>query len=355
MNLTLSTDHLLYRDDSTFMLEIMGELYPEAPVHTLAHKAGSILGHLELRKIKSTGLSRKAQGLDDISSQAFLLPRLVHQVHIPCTVNVIFNVSLGFSHAIPRCEQTRQWTYWLGNDLVSKPKKSLKEKFFSRYLEYWSQKQLKQIDVLWVPSLEQKKEFEPYTQAQIEVVAPFIKLSEYPLIPATMFKNDFYMVNTHHLSLADVELIERVFEKRNQRFRFFGDHAHLEALVGKRAQDLFFGERCAGELAPMLASAKGVLDFTRQLFPTQSIKGLSQGLRVISLKGADSKRFLDNPYCFEANLEANSLNQALDQLESGLSFESEERKKIRAYAMEYHDLKFKGAIQRQLKAFEEAL
>jgi hypothetical protein len=354
MNLVLSTDHLLYRDDATAMLEIMGELYPESPVHTLAHQQGAILGHLELRQIKSTGLSRKAKNLDDMTSHAFLLPRLVHQVHIPCSVNVIFNISQGFSHGIPRCEGTKQWTYWLGDELLSKPKKSLKEKFFRRYLEHWSQKQLKQIDLLWVPTLDQKVEFEKYLSAQIEVIPPFIKLSEYPLIPASIFKNDFYMINTESLSVPEVELLEKVFKHRNQRYRFFGDHSHLEKLVGERAQDLFFGERCAGELAPMLASAKGVVDFTRRLFPTQSIKALSQGLRVLARKGADSLRFLENPYVFSAQIEEQSIHQALDKLEDGLSFETEVRKKIRAYAMDYHDLKFKGAIQRQLKIYEES-
>lgn len=52
MNLVLSTDHLLFRTESTAMLEIMGELFPEAPVHTLAHQAGAILGHLELRPVQ---------------------------------------------------------------------------------------------------------------------------------------------------------------------------------------------------------------------------------------------------------------------------------------------------------------
>jgi hypothetical protein len=355
MNLVLSTDHLLYRDDSTAMLEIMGELYPEAPVHTLAHQQGAILGHLELRSVKSTGLSRKAKTLDDLSGQAFLLPRLVHQIHVPCSVNVIFNVSLGLSHGIPRCEGTKQWTYWLGDDLITRPTKRLREKFFRRYLEHWSKKQLRQIDLLWVPTQELKEQFERWTSAEIAVVPPFIKLSEYPLIPASIFKNDFYMVNTQHLGPVEIEIIEKVFQQRNQRYRFFGDHTHLEAIVGNRSADLFFGERCAGELAPMLASAKGVLDFTRSLFPTQAIKGLSQGLRVIYREGSGAKFFLENPYTFATSLDEKSLNQVLDQLEWGLSFESEERKKIRAFAMDYHDLKFKGAIQRQLKKYEESL
>lgn len=329
------------------MLEIMGELFPEAPVHTLAHQAGAILGHLELRPVRSTGLSRATRDLNDLAARAFMLPGLVSQVHVPCQVNLVFNVSHGLSHGISKCKDTKLWTYLYDDDLLVRPPQTLKERLFRPYVRHWARKQLAQIDLLWVPTEGMKQELSRWTRAEIEVVPPFFKLSDYPLIPSSTFKRDFYLIHALGLTLKEAELIVSIMEERKTRFRFFGENPELASLREKLGEEAFFGERCAGELAPMLAASRGVIDFDLRSFPSESLKALSQGRRVIRRSGARGESFLSHEYTHSCAPTKTALSDALDEVDR--LYQDDQPQKIRAKAMDFHDLKFKGALQRTLQ------
>jgi hypothetical protein len=352
LNIVLSTDHLLFRQESTGLLDMACELFPEARAYTLAHEVGAVLGHLEQRPIKSTGLSRKVKSLDDLQKRAFLVPGLVGQIPVSCTADVIFNLSHGLSHGIPKCENTFLWTYLYDLELVTRKPQGLRERLFRPYVRSWALKQLAQVDLLWVPTDALKTELAPFVRGEVEVVPPFLKLSDYPLIPSKSFKKDFYLIHATALTESEARTVIDVLNSRGLRWRFMGGDDHLQALKKEQAHDAFFGERCSGELAPMLAACRGVIDLDARFFPSETLKALSQGKRVIRKAHAQGEVFVDNEYTYPLqSLGPQELNAAVDWIEG--SWQTDEPQKIRAFSMDFHDLKFKGALQRSIKKIEE--
>ena len=111
MKVALSTDTLLKRDHSTEIYDLLCELFPEAEAYALAHRPGTILGPAEHRKVHSTFLSTKVQSHEEIGKYFFSIPSALKNLFIPCSNNVILNISRGLSHGIKKCKESYQITY----------------------------------------------------------------------------------------------------------------------------------------------------------------------------------------------------------------------------------------------------
>lgn len=347
MKVALSLDQLLQRDNATSCADIFCELFPDAECYTVAHKVGGVLGNVEIRKIHSTGLSKKIETVDELGKYNFLIPTITQQLFIPCSVDVVFNISRGLSHGIQKCQETKQITYLYDDYFLSRRPRSWRERIFKSYLKSWARKSLKQVDVLWVSTEKLKMDLQPLVKNPIEVVPPFFKLTEFPLIPSSLFKHDFYCIEASALTPEQASVVVSVLEQRTARWRFIGVDDHLVELKKQFPAIQFFGDHCAGELAPLLSSSRGCIDLTTEIFPESAMKAQACGRPCIGKSGGWSESFLDSPYVFKVSSLKNDLPRALDELESCLS--SLEPKKVRAHVMEYHDLKFKGALMRAME------
>lgn len=349
MKVAFSLDHLLQRENATACADIFCELFPDADCYTLAHKVGAVLGNVEIRKIHSTGLSKKVSSLDELAKNAYLVPTISQQLFVPCSVDVVFNISRGLSHGFKKCKETKQITYLYDDYFLSRKPRSWRERFFRSYLKSWAKKSLGQVDLLWVSTQELHDALAPHLSIPIEVVPPFFKLTEFPLIPSSLFKHDFYCIEASCLSEEQAQMIVDQLEKRATRWRFIGVDDHLGELKKKYPVEAFYGDRCAGELAPLLSSARGCIDLTTEIFPESAMKAQATGRPVITQRGGFSDAFLQTPHAHKINSLKEDLSSALDQLEASLA--TLEPKKVRAYVMDYHDLKFKGALMRAMNKF----
>lgn len=347
MKVALSLDQLLQRDNATSCADIFCELFPDAQCYTIAHKVGGVLGNVEIRKIHSTGLSKKVETADELGKFNFLIPTIAEQLFIPCSVDVVFNISRGLSHGIQKCKETKQITYLYDEYFLNRKPRTWRERFFRSYLKSWARKSLQQVDVLWVSTEKLKIALQPLVKVQIEVVPPFFKLTEFPLIPSSLFKHDFYCIEASALTPKQANEVVEVLQQRQARWRFIGVDDHLVELKKQYPAIQFFGDHCAGELAPLLSSSRACIDLTTEIFPESAMKAQATGRPCVARIGGWSDSFLDSPYVFKISSLKNDLPQALDALEASLP--SLEPKKVRAFVMEYHDLKFKGALMRAME------
>lgn len=348
MKTALSTDQLLERRDITTVADIFCELYPDAESYAIAHRPGAILGPLESRKIHSTGLSKKVTSPEGLSQNSFLVPTMSQQLFVPCSVKVVFNLTQGLSIGIPKCEGTYQISYLYDDYFLQRPGESWREWLFSSYLKNWLKKGLSQVDELWVGSQRLKSELSDFYSKEIQVVPPFIKLSEFPLIPSSLFKHDFYLINAQGVDVPTARKILEILEARSTRFRFIGHDEHLEELKKELSPESFFGERCAGELAPLMSSSRGLIDLKLHGFPKSSIQCQATGRPVVVRQGGSAEDFHQSPY-LQMISDVSQLEEALTRLESSLE-QGWEPKKVRAYVMDYHDLKFKGFLKRRMES-----
>ena len=77
-----------------------------------------------MRRIFSTFLSNKVKSKNQLHENSFLIPSASKNLFIPCSVDLIINISNGYSQGIKKCEKTKQITYLYSDE-------SLKTSYFT--------------------------------------------------------------------------------------------------------------------------------------------------------------------------------------------------------------------------------
>ncbi|PIP94464.1 MAG: hypothetical protein COW00_16700 [Bdellovibrio sp. CG12_big_fil_rev_8_21_14_0_65_39_13] len=283
----LTCDQLVERNWTTAIFETFLDLIEDAEIFTLVHRPKAILGPAELRRIHSSYLSKFVEKENDLFKWSFLIPGAAKNLHISCTVDTVINISRGLSQGIKRCDKSKQITYLIDELPWTTEPILLRDRLFRSRLKKWAKDQLCEVDELWVTNQEQKELFEGLVP-KVEVVAPFFKTHEYPLFPKTqreLFPHDFVTIEATDLSLDKAQNLIDKLESSHIKYRFVGFDDQLSSLKKENEDTRFYGPRCAGEMAPMLAASIALIDFSTSSFHENALATLATGRPVLTLKG----------------------------------------------------------------------
>ena len=320
MKIALTTDWILERDHCIEMLDIMAELYRDAELYAFAHKAGVVLGAIEERPIHSTFLSKKIEKPEQIFNYAFALPSLGKRLFIPCHVDAIVNISRGLSHGFKKCDRTLLVSYVYDLFWLTYQSRGLKQQIFWRQLKAFAINEFKKAQKIWVANRILQVELAQYG-INSKIMEPFFKVEEYPLFPENLFKREAIAIETNGLTAYEREQLKENF--KNQKTFFLEE------------------QKCAGELAPILASSKVLLDFSRAKFPRSSLAMLSCGGRVLTTQENNQRIYFDREGMRLAAKEE-LLSGDIDQLLEGWN---PDRKQLHRYANRFHSTRFKRKIE----------
>ncbi len=348
MKVAITCDSIISRNHYTEIVESLCEMLPEARLYCFAHQAGHVLGHIEKRMITSTHLSKKVKSEEDFLKYTSQLPFLANNLFVSCEYDLIINISNGFSQGIRKCDHTRMVTYLYETSFSKKFKKTLFQKFFFPLVLAWSQKSLSHADLVIVSRSELLSEFNIQNKLP-EVIPPPFRISDFSLFPSTMFPHHFYAIEASGLSLIQARSIISWMTQWGFNFQFIGSDEHLESLKKEFDLNKFFGNRCSGELAPVLAASKALVSFNANSFPQLALAAMATGRPVILID--ELKKWGTGVGIYFTSFNKDVLKRSIDEM---LSQEAEiDSKKIRAFAVEFHDIKFKAHMKRIIDSFAQ--
>lgn len=348
MKIAITCDYLLERNHYIEVVELICELYPEAKLYCFAHREGMILGHIEQRMITSSYLSKKVKTEDEFYAHSYQIPSLAKNIFVSCEYDLIINISKGFSQGFKRCDKAKIITYLYDFGFEGKIKKTFAQKLFYSFVISWVKKTLKKSDLVIVSRkdiFEDVKSFLP----NAEIAPPPFRVSDYSLFPKSMFKHHFFAIEATGLSLEEAQLLVGWMNDWGLLFQFVGNDEHLNPMKGSLETNKFFGNRCSGEHAPVLASSKALISFNNQEFPNLVLATMATGRPVIL--GNDLKKWVSGTGTFFASFNKNSLRAMIDEVIANEDIL--DGQKIRAHVMEYHDIKFKAHMKRVLEKFDK--
>ena len=343
MKVAITCDFLLERSHYLEIIENLCEVFPEATIYCFAHKKGAILGHIEQRSIRSTYLSNIVKSEEEFYTHSNKLPSLAKNLFVSCDYDLIINVSKGFSQGLNKCKTTKLITYLYDLDLEQKIKKTFLQKIFFPFIHSWIKKTLAGADKVFTSREDLLKTLNGL-KAQSEVMPPPFRVSDYALFPKEMFKHNFFLFEAKGLHVDEALKIITWMKEWNQSFQFIGPDDHLASLKKDFPENIFFGNRCSGEHAPVLASSKALVSFNQEDFPNLALGALATGRPVILVEPL--KKWLSGiGISTVKHFDKDELKRALDNVISDQDLETQ---KLRAHVMEYHDIKFKAQMKRTL-------
>jgi len=351
VKVAVSCDALMARDHVTSVVEMVLALYEDAEIYTIVHQAGRILGPVEQRKIHSTYLTNV---IDDPVAfgkswwkKAHLIPGACRNLYVPCSVDLLINISSGFSQGISCCKGVYQITYLVENIFNKYKAQGFFQKIFRSYVDSWAEKSMATANELWVTC---EKDFEFWNQRhpQVRVMSPFFKASDFPLFPEATrkaFPNDFFAVDAESFDQSSASELIEVLKSKNLKFKFVGNDFHLTPLKRNQEDSIFFGSRCSGELAPFLAASRGFISGQKFGFPTRALEALSVGTPVWIPESSEAHHFINGPGVYKG-LSLEELSQTFSEMEGT------EPRKLHGQTTKFHDLKFKAELKRRVDSLK---
>ncbi len=350
MKVAITCDYLLERNHYSEIIETICEIFPDSRLYCFAHKKGAILGHIEQRVITSTFLSKTVKSEKEFYTHSYQIPSLAKNLFVSCEYDLIINISRGFSQGIKKCDRSKMITFLYELGYENKINKSFMQKIFRPYVESWALKSLRNADLVVVAREDIKEKLNQKLKpnlSNIDVTPPPFKVSDYTLFPKDMFKHHFFAIETTGLSQKELKDIASWMKEWNLEFQFIGPDKDLKQLKEELGANKFFGNRCSGEHAPVLASSKALISFNTHEFPKLVLATMATGRPAIL--GNDLKKWVDGTGTFFASFTKSSLKVMIDEV---IANEDQlEGQKIRAHVMDYHDIKFKAQIKRILDKY----
>jgi hypothetical protein len=334
VKVVVSCDAVIDRDYYLEAVEAALDVISEnCELYTLVHNHGGVVGPIEQRNIHSSFLTNNTKGWGKFFENSYLIPSAAKNLFIPCSVDLIINISRGFSQGMKKCDDTKQITILI-EDINSKPrKKTFKEKIFSLLVSSYQKKSLNQAEELWVS----REDLIPAGyKNKTKVVPPPIKLNDYKILPDAMFTRDYILVNVEPLDEQQAQTIINDLEQASIKFKFIGKDDHLAELKSKYEQH-FFGNKCSGEMAPLLSGCIYLVDFDTTGIPIWSLRTMASGRPVFS-PGNSFIKFGEGFY----ELKTFTLNKIFDLPEF-------DKDKVRGRSLWFQEIKFKHTLNNFLR------
>ncbi|OIQ20565.1 MAG: hypothetical protein BM556_01090 [Bacteriovorax sp. MedPE-SWde] len=340
MKIVVSCDAIVDRDYYLEAVEAVLDMVGDnCDLYTIVHAQNSVVGPVEMRQIKSTFLSNFTKSWDTLIKNSYLIPSASKNLFIPCSVDLIINISRGFSHGIKKCDETKMLSF-IVEDINKKPrKKSFKEFVFSTLVKSFQKKGLRQADELWTSRLDL---IPASFHEKAKLVRPPVKLGDYKILPDALFQRDYILVNSEPLDLEKAKVIIDSLESSKIKFKFIGKDDHLEELKTAHEQH-FYGNRCGGEMAPLISGCLYLIDLEESDLPVWSLKTMASARPVFS-PGNSFVEFGEGFY--EA---PSSIFNEIQKLEEF------DKNSVRGRAVAFEELRFKHILNKVLTDIKKEL
>ncbi len=340
MNTAIFIDSLLLRDESTFLLELVLNIFPNAEIYTMAHKQGGILGQIETRPIVSSYLTHKVKKGDVLTKHFWILPSAVKGIPLHPTINKVIVLSRGYIHGLNLPAQVERELYILDWDLIDETKIGW-QKLFSAYVNDWREKALRNFPKIAVSSEALKARLE---LPNAEVIAPTYRTEEYPFVKDEdhNFSFEHHLIYTHGLSENNFRAVVKVLLSHQETVRVMGPFDHLLKVKEEFPTIDFAGDHCEATSALYSHQAKAIWDFSKSFFPSRAFGALATGRPVVVSDTPVNREYLKEGAYFLSSFDESALESLYKNVnETYLSFD---RKVLRRQGLKWNERLFKSRM-----------
>jgi hypothetical protein len=351
MKIAFVVDHFLSRNFAFQTMESLLEYYPEADLFGLVYHPNHLLGPFNDHFIHATFLNGLVKNEKNLYLFQGLIPSALKSFKPQKKYDLVVCFSQGFAQGIELPIANKKICYYLGPCPIES------QGFFSGYVKKWFAKSFQGCDEIYVPHHEVKNKLYELTLIRnIEVLAPGINSNDFYPIKMNSQNSGYYVCAKEDLSLNTIAELEDFFRQQKKKIIFVDKTSKTDRFSESSttnatgSTDLYsdpyvehWGERCDGELAPLLANAKAVLMLTKNKIPHLALLALASGRPYIALDSAINREFLkEKNGFFITEVDLVKMAQLLTHLD--VVYQNFDPLVLRSNALKYSPTKFKNTF-----------
>lgn len=327
MRVAIVHDWLVSYGGAEKVLEEQLALFPGADIYTLLHKPGSQSPLIESKQIRTSGLQHVP--LSDHRKLIALMPYAAEQFNLTSYDIIISNTFAIIHGVISNPEQVhiayvnRTMRYaWdtYHQDLaafgVGGGVKRLAASVGYHYLRLWDMAAFQRPDTIIANSPFSARRIQKYYRRKAHVLFGPVEVERFA---PDQRREDYYVTVGRLVPLKGIDLMVEAFNRSGRRLVVIGDGPQLDELSREAKGNITFtGKLTSGEVAPLLAKARGYLAMAEEDFGIANVEALASGCPVIAW-GRGGVRYTvqdgENGLLFDERT-PEALNAALDRFEA---------------------------------------
>lgn len=326
------------------VLEVLAEIFPDAPIYTLFHFPGSQADAIENRKIVTSFLQRFPLAKRHYRSYLPLFPLAAELFDLEdydliissshCVAKGVIPrpdaLHISYIHSPVRYAWNQYFAYFASQKLS----------FFSRlaippvihYLRIWDESSSSRVDHFVANSRNVAKRIEKYYRRQAEVIYPPVDTEFFQ--PAELNTEDYFLIVSALVPYKKIDLAVEVFNRTRLPLKIVGQGPEYKYLRKRAFSNIeFIGPVSQEDLLHLYQNAKAYIMPGEEDFGITSLEAQACGVPVIALGrgGATETVIPEKTGLFFEETKVESLLAALDKLQ-GFEFN---KTAIRANALNF--------------------
>ncbi|HRH32675.1 MAG TPA: glycosyltransferase [bacterium] len=307
MKVALIHDHLAQAGGAEKVLQVLCELFPEAPIYTLLYEPENVDRHFKNRKILTSIIQRLPGGIKHYQWYMPFMPMAVEFFNLSEFDLVISDASafakgvLTGTHTLHICychTPTRYlWDY--SHQYIQELRYN---KYFKKiislilnYVRLWDKAAADRVDYYIANSKTSQQRIAKYYRRTSEVIYPPVELDRFHISEKP---GEYFLIGGRLASYKRIDIVIEAFKELGWPLKIFGDGVDLERLqnIANGASHIeFLGRVSEDEKADLYRNCKAFINPQEEDFGITVIEAMASGRPVIAFrKGGATETVVEN-------------------------------------------------------------
>ncbi len=368
MKVALIHDHLAQAGGAEKVLQVLCELYPDAPIYTLLYEPKNVDRHFKNRHIESSVIQRLPGGIKHYQWYMPFMPMAVEFFDLSGFDLVISDASAFAKGVITGtktlhicyCHTPTRYLWDYSHQYINElPYNKYFKKIISLLLNYirvWDRQAADRVDYYIANSRTVKQRISKYYRRSSEVIYPPVDTERF--VPNGK-PGEYYLIGGRLASYKRVDIVIEAFLQLGLPLKIFGDGVDLERLksiAGTATNIEFLGRVDEQRQAELYAGCIAFINPQEEDFGITAVEAMAAGRPVIAYRrGGATETIIENETgVFFDEQTADALARAVQNV-AARSFDA---MRIRARAEVFSKQRFttqlQAAIKREYERFTTA-
>lgn len=367
MKVALVHDHLAQDGGAEKVLQVLMEIFPDAPIYTLLCEKNNEKKHYQDRMIFTSIIQRLPGGVKHYQWYMPLMPMAVEFFDLTDYDLVISDTS-SFAKGVITSTNTLHLCYchtptrYLWSDTHEYIRELKYNKYFKKiislvlnYVRLWDRMAADRVDDYIANSKTIAKRIKKYYRRDSEIIHPPVEVDKFGVAEESS-KEEYFLIGCRLTPYKRVDVAVEAFKKNGKKLKIFGDgpdKKRLQKIAGDASNIEFLGRVEDEELKRLYSHCMAFLVPQEEDFGITNVEAMASGRPVIAYGRGGSRETISEPetgiFFYEQN--GDSLNKAIDKFYN-TTFSPEH---IRNHALQFSkknfELKMKEYIDKKTQDF----
>lgn len=361
MKIALVHDHLAQEGGAEKVLEVLSDMFPDAPIYTLLYDKKNIKKYYPDKKIETSIIQKLPGGVKHYQWYMPFMPMAVEFFDLS-KYDVVISDTSSFAKGVITSTEAIHICYchtptrYLWSDTHQYINELKYNKYFKKiiafvlnYIRIWDRQAADRVDFFLTNSKISQKRIKKYYRRKSKIIYPSIEDRNFYISEQI---DDYFLCGCRLVPYKRVDIVIEAFKKMPERkLKIFGDGPDLNRLkkiAGDAINIEFLGRVSQEEKFKLFSHAQAFINPQKEDFGITVVESMASGRPVIALsEGGALETVIDGVTgVFFKKEDANSIIETVNKFNS-IQFNPQV---IREHAMNFSEENFRNKIMEFIKS-----